>query len=158
MYLLFNGFFLRKKGFLSSNGVKRKIPFFQSKGKDVLYREWYMGGCRHAISLRVFDPIAYEWVIEFNTRRKISISMLPTREVVFINEWKKIGDARLKMKNALNHYSTRNNGHNFQFTKLSVLDFFPSTEAIVSGTRPKSAFWQTRLPEVDSLGNVSAAY
>ena len=66
--------------------------------------------------------------------------MLPTREVVLINEWKKIGDARLKMKNALNHYSTRNNGHNFQFTKLSVLDFFPSTEAIVSGTRPKSAF------------------
>ena len=117
-----------------------------------------MGGCRHAISLRVFDPIAYEWVIEFNTRRKISISMLPTREVVFINEWKKIGDARLKMKNALNHYSTRNNGHNFQFTKLSVLDFFPSTEAIVSGTRPKSAFLQTRLPEVDFLGNVSAAY
>ena len=48
--------------------------------------------------------------------------------------------------------------NNFQFTKLSVLDFFPSTEAIVSGTRPKSAFWQTRLPEVDSLGNVSAAY
>ena len=64
----------------------------------------------------------------------------------------------LMMKNALNHYKSWNKGRNFQFTKLLVIDLFPCTEEIFLDTRPKSAFWQTRLPEVDFLSDVSAAY
>ena len=45
----------------------------------------------------------------------------------------------LKMKNALNHDCKNNNGRNFQFTKLSFIDFVHTDRRSLSGKRPKSA-------------------
>ena len=49
--------------------------------------------------------------------------------------WRKL----LRWKNALNHDSTNNNGHHFQFAKFSFIDFVLTDRGSLSGKQPKLA-------------------